>query len=82
MWLTSAEEARKLNETYRGMRIPEEVILRLSESGEPEREGLRIAAEMIEGARSLRGVRGIHLWARGREESLPELLAAGNLLVS
>ncbi len=79
MWLRSAEEANKLNETYRGMNIPEAVVQRLSNSADGEREGLLIAAEMVEQVRTLRGVRGIHLWARGREESLPELLDSAGL---
>jgi methylenetetrahydrofolate reductase (NADPH) len=74
MWLGSAEEARQLDETYRGMNIPEAVIQRLSEAGEPEREGLAIAAELAEQVQKLDGVRGLHFWARGREQSLPELL--------
>ena len=79
MWLASASQARELNETYRGMNIPEGVIHRLSQSADGEREGLLIAAEMVEQVRSLSGVRGIHLWARDREESLPELLDSAKL---
>ncbi len=79
MWLGSADEARKLNETYRGMNIPEGIIRRLSDAANGEREGLLVASEMVEQVRSLRGVRGIHLWARGREESLPELLDSAKL---
>jgi len=82
MWLKSADEARNLSETYRGMSIPEGVIRRLSDAADGEREGLLIAAEMVEEVRSLSGVRGIHLWAREREESLPELLDSARLSIS
>jgi len=82
MWLKSAEEAKNLSETYRGMNIPEAVIRRLSDAPDGEREGLLIAAEMIEQVRSLNGAKGIHLWARGREESLPELLDYAKISVS
>jgi len=81
LWLSSADEARKLNQLYRGMNIPEEVIQRLDRAGDAEHEGLLIAAEAIEQVRGLAGVRGVHLWARGREESLPELLDHAQLSV-
>jgi len=79
MWLASADEAEALNETYRGMNIPEGVIRRLSQSADGEREGLLIAAEMVEQVKGLSGVRGIHLCARDREESLPELLDSAKI---
>jgi methylenetetrahydrofolate reductase (NADPH) len=82
MWLSSAEEAKELNETYRGMNIPQAVIQRLSQAGDPEREGLSIASEMVEQVKALEGVRGLHFWARGREESLSELLQASGASIS
>ncbi len=79
MWLGSAEEARELEETYRGMNIHEATIQRLTESPDPEREGLDIASEMAEQVKALDGVRGLHFWARGREESLPKLLGSSGI---
>lgn len=82
MWLASAEEAQKLNETYRGMNIPEAVVARLSQAASPEQEGLRLAAEIAEEAKTLAGVRGLHFWARGREEAIPRLLEAAKISIS
>jgi len=81
MWLASAEEARKLNQTYRGMNIPDAVIARLSRATDPEQEGLRVAAEAAEAVRKLDGVRGLHFWARGREDSIPRLLEAARISI-
>lgn len=82
MWLASAEESRTLNETYRGMNIPEAVIARLSQAADPEEEGLRVAIEMAEEVRNLEGVRGVHFWSRGREEAIPRLLEAARISIS
>jgi len=82
MWLGSAEEAKELDETYRGMNIPEAVIQRLSQAADPQREGLTIAAEMVDRVKVLDGVRGLHFWARGREESLPQLLRTSGISIS
>jgi 5,10-methylenetetrahydrofolate reductase len=81
MWLQSADEARKLNETYRGMNIPESVIRRLDQADDSEREGLSIAAEAVDALKSADGVRGFHFWAKGREKSLPELFELTGLSV-
>ena len=82
MWLSSGEEARALNQTYRGMNVPEAVITRLSQAADPEEEGLRVAIEMAEQVRNLAGVRGVHFWARGREEAIPRLLEAARISIS
>jgi methylenetetrahydrofolate reductase (NADPH) len=81
MWLASADEAKKLNETYRGMNIPDAVIARLSQAADPEQEGLRLAAEAAEEVKHLEGVRGLHFWARGREEAIPRLLKAARISI-
>ncbi len=74
LWLGAAREATQLQETYRGLRIPEGVVQRLSQAADAEREGLAIAAEVVDQVRNSRGIRGFHFWARGREQSLPEML--------
>ncbi len=76
MWLGSADEAKSLNEKYRGMNIPEGIIERLAHAGDARREGLAVAVESAEQVKSLDGIRGFHVWARGRDESVPELLDA------
>jgi len=82
MWLESAGEAKRLNEKYRGMNIPDAVVERLSRASDSRREGLAIAVEMIDQVRTLDGVRGFHVWARGREEAIPELLDAARITPS
>lgn len=81
MWFQSADQARRYSEAYQGMTVPQDVIRRLDEAADGEREGLRIALEMIEQLRELSGVRGVHLWARERETLLPELLDAAKLSI-
>jgi methylenetetrahydrofolate reductase (NADPH) len=81
MWFKSAEQARQYSETYQGMTVPDDIINRLDQAADGEQEGLRIALEMIEQVKELSSIRGVHLWAREREGSLPELLDAAKLSV-
>ena len=77
----SVYQASQNNETYRGMNIPESVIQRLDQAADGEREGLNIAAEIVDALKSTDGVRGFHFWAKAREKSLPELLELTGLSV-
>lgn len=80
--LESAGEAEKLRDTYTGIRIPDEIIERLKEAGDPDarqKEGLNICAEIINEIKDIKGLRGIHIFSGGKEGSLPELIDAAGL---
>ncbi|MEI8181956.1 MAG: methylenetetrahydrofolate reductase [Desulfomonile sp.] len=73
--------ARYMAEKVPGMDLPEALIDRMG--GVPKSkqadEGIRIAAETIQGVREIKGVSGIHLMAIEWEEKVPEILEAAGL---
>lgn len=78
--LESAEEARKLRDTYAEFCIPDEVVERLEKAGDAARkEGLAICAETIRQLKALEGLRGVHILSGGKEAVVPELIAAAGL---
>jgi methylenetetrahydrofolate reductase (NADPH) len=80
--LESAAEAERLREHYTEFNIPDVVIERLKSAGDAQaqrREGLAICAEIVRSIREMKGLRGIHIFSGGREERLPEILAASGL---
>ena len=80
--LTSADEAKRLNDTYTDFNIPEEVIERIRAAGDlnaQKKEGLTICAEIIKKVKDIKGLRGVHIFSGGNEAIVPELMAAANL---
>jgi methylenetetrahydrofolate reductase (NADPH) len=57
-----------------GIHVPKELVNRLDAAGDKEAEGLRIAAELLEGVRRVPGVSGVHLMAPSWEGAIPALL--------
>ena len=70
--LRSAKMARFMNESVPGIRIPDEVIHRIETAKNPKKEGLEIAAEMIEKLKPISN--GVHIMTVGREETVLDLL--------
>lgn len=68
--LSSAEQARRLADSSRGALIPDEVIDRLENSADPEREGIEICAGLMQEIRRIPGVTGINLLALGNPEAV------------
>jgi methylenetetrahydrofolate reductase (NADPH) len=80
--LMSAEEAQWLSEKYMDIVIPEPIIDRLKAAGDAgaqKKEGLAICVETIKKIKAIKGVRGIHLLSGGKEDIIPEILAASGL---
>jgi methylenetetrahydrofolate reductase (NADPH) len=59
--LRSARGLRFLDEKVPGVEVPAEVIARVEESADPERECFELAVELAEHALSVPGVAGLHL---------------------
>jgi methylenetetrahydrofolate reductase (NADPH) len=79
MPLTSAAEARKLNQTYTDFSIPDSVIARLEKAGNEDaqkKEGVAICAEIIKKLKVMAGLRGVHILSGGNEAVVPQLAAA------
>jgi len=77
--LRSAARAAELAATHTDFVIPESIIDRLTAAGDAaaqEKEGVRIAAEIINKLKGLEGLRGVHILSGGSESSAGALLAA------
>jgi methylenetetrahydrofolate reductase (NADPH) len=77
--LKSAAQAKELTATHTDFVIPETIINRLMVAGDAvaqEKEGVKIAAEMINKLKGLSGLKGVHILSGGNESIINELLAA------
>jgi 5,10-methylenetetrahydrofolate reductase len=72
--LKSAKMAEYINRNIPGLKIPPAVVERLASSSDPAAEGLRIATELAVLCRDI--CQGVHLMAMGRDEVVPEIVAA------
>jgi methylenetetrahydrofolate reductase (NADPH) len=80
--LASAREAVELSEKYTEMRIPDEVVQRLKSAGDEasqKKEGLAICCEVVKKIKGMKGLRGIHIFSGGREESVQQVISACGL---
>lgn len=80
--LESAEEAEMLTAKYTDYNIPASVIDRLRSAGDKaaqKKEGIAIAVEAAARIKTMKGVRGIHLFSGGKESVIPEVLTASGL---
>jgi methylenetetrahydrofolate reductase (NADPH) len=78
MPLKSAAHAQELTTTHTDFVIPETIINRLTAAGDAEaqrKEGMKIAAEIINELKGLAGLKGVHILSGGNESSVRELLA-------
>jgi methylenetetrahydrofolate reductase (NADPH) len=79
MPLRSVEQAREFSEKHTDYYIPTAVIERLEAAGDApaqQKEGLKIAAELIKQLKGLPGLKGVHIHSGGNESVVPELLAS------
>ncbi|OPY65650.1 MAG: Bifunctional homocysteine S-methyltransferase/5,10-methylenetetrahydrofolate reductase [Syntrophorhabdus sp. PtaU1.Bin002] len=76
MPLKGAAQAKGLADTYTDYIIPEAIINRLDTAGgieAQEKEGVKIAAEIINKLRDLPGLKGVHILSGGNESTVSEL---------
>jgi methylenetetrahydrofolate reductase (NADPH) len=80
--LKSAGMARYMAEKVPGIRIPPEIIARMSAApkGKGAETGLAICAEIIEQLRAIEGVAGIHIMAIEWEEKVRQIVETAKLL--
>jgi len=79
--LVSARMARYMNENVPGIFVPQELIDELAgaEKGKALQKGIEIAGRMIRIIKDESICDGVHIMAIGREEVVPEILAAAGL---
>jgi hypothetical protein len=63
-----------------GIHIPDAVIDRLERAAKPAEEGKKLCIELIEEARQITGVAGVHIMAYRREHLVHEIIEETGLL--
>jgi len=76
----SAGMLRYMNNNVPGIEVPDELIARMKGAADPSEEGIKITLELIEAARNLSGIKGVHLQAIEAEGLLPDVIKAAGLL--
>jgi len=74
--LRSAKSAAWMKSHLFGTIIPDALIKRMEEAADPEREGVRICADLIAELSTIPGVCGVHIMAPGNDAAIPEVIAA------
>ena len=78
--LRSADGARWMRRNLRGTIIPEGIVRRLEAARDPRHEGIAICAELIQQAREINGVAGVHLMAPGQHQAVVEAVKLAGLV--
>jgi methylenetetrahydrofolate reductase (NADPH) len=78
--IKSLEMARRMREGIPGLRIPEELILRMEKAPDAGEVGVKFAVELIEQLRAIPGVHGVHVMAVAWEEAVPRIVKEAGLL--
>ncbi|MBC8459293.1 MAG: methylenetetrahydrofolate reductase, partial [Deltaproteobacteria bacterium] len=80
--LTSAPMARFMNKNVAGVSVPQELIDEMSSApkGRAISKGIEIAGRMIKQIRKNKMCDGVHIMAIGKEELVPEIMAAAGLV--
>ena len=73
----SAKMARYMNEHVWGIHVPDELIARFEQAGDKRAECVAVTAALIRAVRDSAG--GIHLYALGWEDLVPEILKRADL---
>lgn len=74
--LRSARSALWIRDNLFGSVIPDAVVKRLEGANDPAEEGTRICIELMQQLSEIEGVAGAHVMAPGRDDIVPDLLAA------
>ena len=78
--LRSASQASFMAEKLPGVRVPTRFVEALTQAGDAAEEvGVSLTVEVVEGARALPGVAGIHLMGMGRDDLVREVVQRAGL---
>jgi methylenetetrahydrofolate reductase (NADPH) len=80
--LTSAPMARFMNKNVAGVFVPQELIdeMDAAPKGRKLEKGVEIAGRMIKRMHEEKMCHGVHIMAIGKEELVPDIMAAGGLI--
>lgn len=70
--LRSAKGAAWMRDKLHGTVMPEGIIRRMRAARDPRAEGIRVCAELIQQAREINGIAGVHLMAPGMHQEIVE----------
>lgn len=76
----SAGMLRYMNNNVPGIEVPDELIARMKDAADSHEEGIKITLELIDAARNISGIKGVHLQAIEAEGLLPDVIKAAGLL--
>jgi 5,10-methylenetetrahydrofolate reductase len=76
----SAKMLEYMNANVPGVEVPASLIKRMAAAKDQRQEGYQITVELIQAARNIPGVKGVHLQAIESEEVLPEIIRSAGLL--
>jgi methylenetetrahydrofolate reductase (NADPH) len=79
MPVRSAKVLLWMKEKLPGVRIPAEVLARMSQARDPEAEGVMMAVELIRALKGMHGVRGVHLMPSLWEGIVPTIVKEAGL---
>jgi methylenetetrahydrofolate reductase (NADPH) len=78
--LKSAKTAEWMRTHVPGIRIPDAIVARLKGASDQAREGRNLCVELIQEARAINGVAGVHVMAYRQEESVAETIERSGVL--
>ncbi len=78
--LVSARAARWMRRHVPGVHIPDAVVARLEGARDQKAEGKKLCIELIQEAREIEGVAGVHVMAYRQEELVSEIIADSGVL--
>ena len=77
--LPSADSARWMRENIDSAIIPKTIVERLEQASDPEHEGVRICAELLQELASIPGVAGANIVTPGNLETIPAAIEASGV---
>ena len=77
--IKSLDMARRMREGIPGLRIPEELVLRMEKAADASEVGARFPVELIEQLRATPGVHGVHIMAVAWEDIVPRIVKEAGL---
>lgn len=78
--LRSVKSAIWMRDTLHGTAMPDEVIQRLDQAADPQAEGIRICADLLQQFQETPGVAGAHLMAPRNHAAIPQSIHASGVL--
>jgi 5,10-methylenetetrahydrofolate reductase len=76
----AAGMARYMKDNVPGVYVPDQLVKRMEGTKSGKEEGLKIAVELIQQIREIKGVHGIHIMAVGWEEAVPQIAERAGLM--